>query len=258
MIVSGSVSAAKAVKPRRLPNTTTTSACWAARTVSSPARSTCSTTCGARNRRRRAMRARRCCERAISAAMRLKPSASASSSSPVAILIRCSSCPAPSRSVPSSRAGSARPGSARASRRGPRRARYRAAGGWRSARGPGGWGRRALAKGCSTNTSQSTPGTGAMATATFTSSMPVVATAASPTVPSATRRPSMAASVAAFAPCSARLMSGWAISWPGSSTKKAWPVHPARMREISSQMSMRLTSATTTPAARRLPRPPRL
>jgi hypothetical protein len=35
---------------------------------------------------------------------------------------------------------------------------------------------KASVQGCSTNTSQSTPGTGAMATATVTSSMPVVAT----------------------------------------------------------------------------------
>ena len=52
---------------------------------------------------------------------------------------------------------------------------------------------------------------------------------------------------------STRLMSGWATRRPGSSSTKASPVRPTLIAEITSQMNLRLTSATATPTDERLP-----
>jgi hypothetical protein len=48
--------------------------------------------------------------------------------------------------------------------------------------------------------------------------------------------------------CSTRLMSGWATSAPVASTTYARPAWPILMRDTTSQMNLRFTSATTTPA----------
>ena len=50
--------------------------------------------------------------------------------------------------------------------------------------------------------------------------------------------------------CSTRLMSGWAINAPCPSTTNAWPALPILICETTSQMNLRLTSATVTPPSR--------
>ena len=52
---------------------------------------------------------------------------------------------------------------------------------------------------------------------------------------------------------STSLISGWAIRRPESSTTSAWPVSPILMAAMMSQISFRLMSATTIPAAARFP-----
>src|SRR5207237_1397881 len=52
---------------------------------------------------------------------------------------------------------------------------------------------------------------------------------------------------------STRLMSGCAIRRPSASMTKAWPSLPNLIALMTSWMSLRLTSATLTPASRRVP-----